>query len=383
MRLREIVVYRFVRDDDMNKGNECISKKEYCHMLSMMAIKNDSETIKELVPVISQPIVALGVLPYIALFCASVEDYCHYNGLEVQLQNKSDYKVSDVRNKLKLFSEKYAKTQKLVLTTDGIQDTSFRNKLRFGILAKLNWYYNLGVFFNSEGKMIGNTQYMFYMFQDKKFLNKNIYAEQVKLLGADLGTVVASVCEGLKNYLPEYKVKVSTKTFDIYFQDYNTNKDILFFPASKSNKDISLVILHLLCSINFLRYVLCEIVEPQNIWLLRIKYITIYYIYRSLEKLNGTQFLSGKFDYLLNENRNIINGDFRSCMMHYGFANKDIFSIKDEYMDYMCPFFGLIESCFDGAGYNELNRDLDKAMIMISDCLEGMILLDTSKREHI
>lgn len=361
----------------MDWNNTNVSKDDYYHLLSMVAIKNDAETIKALIPVISQPILALSILPYISLFCSAVEEYYDSCNVRIKLQNNSPFELSDVRNKLKLFSDRYTKSQTQILTTDAIQDSDFKGKLRFHLLGSLKCYFNLGVFFNADGQVIGNTQYMYYMFQDKKFSKGVLSGEELKCFGEALGTVVASVCAGLSNFLPEYDVHINPKRYPIFYQDYNTNKHFDFFPSHQNGKEASLRILHLLCSINFVRYILNEIIPAENIWSLRVKYVTVYYVYKSIERFQH-QAPTASVQAVLNNNRNLMVSSFRGCMMHYGLMNKGVAVIKDEYLDLGRAFFGVIESCFDGIEYEEFCRKLDQAIIQFSDCLSNIVVLDAS-----
>ena len=192
----------------MDWGKTSVSKEEYYSLLSTIAIKNDSETLKALVSAFSQPVVSLMSLPYIALFCSSVGEFINHSGItEVQLKNGSPLSISDVRNKLKLFSEKYGQLKNRILKADADQDDAFREKLRFKWLAPLNIHYNLGVFFTSDGKIIGNTQYVYHMFQDRKFSRNRLEGKAVQEFGEVLGTIIQSVCTGLSGFLPEYKTE--------------------------------------------------------------------------------------------------------------------------------------------------------------------------------
>ena len=216
----------------MDWGKTSVSKEEYYSLLSTIAIKNDSETLKALVSAFSQPVVSLMSLPYIALFCSSVGEFINHSGItEVQLKNGSPLSISDVRNKLKLFSEKYGQLKNLILKADADQDDAFREKLRFKWLAPLNIHYNLGVFFTSDGKIIGNTQYVYHMFQDRKFSRNRLEGKAVQEFGEVLGTIIQSVCTGLSGFLPEYKTEVFYKRFPIFYKDYNTNRSVNFFPS--------------------------------------------------------------------------------------------------------------------------------------------------------
>lgn len=357
-----------------------IREEEYYHMLSMIAIKNDSETLRALVSTVSQPIITLCILPYVSLFCIAVKEYYESCNAGFAISNESPFQVPDIRSKLKLFSDSYSRLEKQILKVDAIQDGEFKNRICFPMFGCQRQYYNIGVFFDSDGRIIGNTQYIYYMFQDKK-LSKGVISEKgAKELGVALGTVVASVCAGLRDFLPDCKANIMNKQYTMLFQDYNTNKDFNFFPSNKDNKELSLRTLHLLCSVNFIRFVLNEIVPLENIWNFRAKYITMYYAYKSLEKIQEQHF-NIAIQGILDSNRDLIDSSFRSYMMHYGFANKGSSIIKEKYIDLEKPFFGLIESCFNGMEYNEACKKIDIAINQISDCLSAMVNLNTSNKE--
>lgn len=365
----------------MDWGKTSVSKEGYYSLLSTIAIKNDSKTLKALVSAFSQPVVSLMSLPYIALFCSSVGEFINHSGItEVQLKNGSPLSISDVRNKLKLFSEKYGQLKNRILKADADQDDAFREKLRFKWLAPLNIHYNLGVFFTSDGKIIGNTQYVYHMFQDRKFSRNRLEGKAVQEFGEVLGTIIQSVCTGLSGFLPEYKTEVFYKRFPIFYKDYNTNRSVNFFPSYEDGKEMSLRILHLVCSVNFIRYILGEIVPWENIWSLRVKYITVYYVYRSLERFQN-RYPNEEIRTTLDCNRSIIDSSFRGCMMHYGFTNHGISIIKDEFLGLDKALFGVVESCFDGMTYEQLSKKLDSAINQFSDLLSDMAVIDTSHRK--
>ena len=143
---------------------------------------------------------------------------------------------------------------------------------------------------------------------------------------------------------------------------------------------MSLRILHLVCSVNFVRYILGEIVPWENIWSLRVKYITVYYVYRSLERFLN-RYPNEEIRTALDCNRSIIDSGFRGCMMHYGFTNHGSSIIKDEFLGLDKALFGVVESCFDGMTYEQLSKKLDSAINQFSDLLSDMAVIDTSHRK--
>ena len=54
------------------------------------------------------------------------------------------------------------------------QRASCKHKLRFKFLYELNIHYNLGIFLDENGDIIGNSQYGYYLFQDNNILKKKI-----------------------------------------------------------------------------------------------------------------------------------------------------------------------------------------------------------------
>ena len=104
-----------------------IREEEYYHMLSMIAIKNDSETLRALVSTVSQPIITLCILPYVSLFCIAVKEYYESCNAGFAISNESPFQVPDIRSKLKLFSDSYSRLEKQILKVDAIQDGEFNN----------------------------------------------------------------------------------------------------------------------------------------------------------------------------------------------------------------------------------------------------------------
>ena len=243
--------------------------------------------------------------------------------------------------------------------TDSVQDKSFRSKLRFPFLSKMNMYYNLGIIADSDGKIIFNTQLLHYIFQDKKFSHTELQGEDVKAFGYDIGTIIASVHQGLLEDLPCFNPVVYPTTFLLKYKDFNTNKTFNIFPQQEEGKETSLLILHILCSLNFARYVLDKLLAPDNIWLLRAKYITLYYATRSINQFADRSSIPAMKALKVPESELLLNSTFRSCMMHYAFINKGIYSIDDRHLDLNRPFWGLVESCFNEVSYEYLCATVD------------------------
>ena len=362
----------------MNWNNTSVSKDEYYHLLTMLTIKNDATTLFSLAPHINNPYITLGMLPLLSHFCVSVLDYYNSQNISVNLPKLSSFSLSDVRLKLKLFSESHKKGIAQIAKINYIQDNSFKSKLRFSILSKLNMYYNLGIVSDSEGNIIFNTQLLYYIFQDKKFSHTELHNEDIKAFVHEIFTIITSVHHGLIDCLPDCNPKIKATLFSLKYKDFNTNKNFNFFTNQEYGVEYSLLVLHLLCSLNFVRYVLNKLLSVDNIWLLRAKYITLYYVIKSV-KVFASQSTIPAIKALQNsETESLLNGTFRSCMMHYAFINKEMYSIEDKYLDLSKPFWGLAETCFNGISYEDLCKTIDQEINTLADKLESILHINTN-----
>ena len=345
------------------------------HTFSVLSIKNDCETLKALVPIVTNPIYSLGLLPYMALFCCAVEEYCQSAGENVNFFEDSPFSLSEIRCKLKLFDDRYGRTKNRIETIDDKQNTYFVNLLRFKFLKRLNIHSNLGIYVDNDNHMIGNTQYMYYMFQDRRFSQSNrIYKENIQALGYVMGSTVGSVYEGLKDIGEPLNIQVVSIDGPLFYKDYNTNRSFNSFPNHEDGKELTLRLVHILCSLNFVDKPLRSVISNTNSWFIRVKYISFYYAYRSIKTVNNKYpgMISipdtNKLDILL-------NSSFRSCMMHYSFKNDGQPSIDSKHIDPTVPFFGLIESCFD-MSFDDFNNQLDSALNQLSTVLENLLKFD-------
>ena len=361
---------------DWNKTN--VSKDEYFHLLTMLTIKNDVTTIINLAPYIRNPYISLGMLPLLSQFCVSIRDYYDSKNVPINLPNLSSFSFDDVRLKLKLFSESYRKSIKQITTADSMQDENFKSKLRLSFFAKKNMYYNLGIIADSDGNVIFNTHFLYYVFQDKKFSHAELQGEDVKLFGYDIKRIIASVHQGLLDCLPDTTPTIFSTKFSLKFKDFNTNSTFNIFPQQEDGKEASLLTLHVLCSLNFVRYVLSRLLTSDNMWLLRAKYITLYYAIRSINQFADKSSIQAMKTLRASDSEQVLNSTFRNCMMHYAFVNKGVYAIDDKNLDLNKPFWGLVESCFNGMTYEALCKTVDQEINTLADKLEAVLSIDTT-----
>lgn len=155
---------------------ESVEKDRIYQLLMISQIKNDCVTLMALSDLIAQPILALVFLPIYALFAEEIENTIGEKGRVFSISYDSPFKISVVRSKLKLFgAERLGKAKKKVLNLDELQGDIFKRKLRFNFTQKLNIHCNLGVFFSDQGRILGNTQYFYYMFQERNIDGRDVY----------------------------------------------------------------------------------------------------------------------------------------------------------------------------------------------------------------
>lgn len=114
------------------------SLSELLNEKALQLVELDGKSITQLLGVYcNNSIVSLSIIPYIALYCRSAQDFLG----EKIMNDEVDEKISDIRNGLKLYSGRYSKGVREVLRSDKHQDEIFRNRLRFSFMK--NWEHSL------------------------------------------------------------------------------------------------------------------------------------------------------------------------------------------------------------------------------------------------
>ncbi len=149
-------------------------------------------------------------------------------------------------------------------------------------------------------------------------------------------------------------------------------------------KEINLFYLHLLCNMNFVKYILRPLFLDGNIWVFRVEYIVSYYTLRALERLknytenNKDITIESKEIYdILKLGKVLFKTKVRNCMMHYNLENAGVISFEN--IDK--PFYGIIEKCFNGKSYQEYLIELHGLSNMIIDFLNNQFDFSNVKLE--
>lgn len=354
---------------------------EYERLISIRIMQEDAESIYSLLQTERDSIFAMEIIPYYALFIQSCQEYMGENLLPESIAKD----LKDIRNHIKAYADGFGKSQRRVVTVDDAQDRDFKEQLRFDFLKKINIHLNLGTYWTEERQVIGNTQQLADFLSVKSMFDPKIKEKNYQM-GYHIGSFVASFRDGLADSLSYPIIERERKSISInYYCDINTNKrNSLLLKSQK--KEINLFYLHLLCNINFVKYILRPLFPDGNIWAFRVEYIVSYYTLRALERLKNysennkdiTIEIKEIYD-ILKQGELLFTTKLRNCMMHYNLENAGVISFEN--IDK--PFYGIIENCFDGKSYQEYLIELHELSDTIIDFLNNQFDFSDVKLERL
>lgn len=338
-----------------------INQHEQVNLLSKSLISYDGQTLLRLMSTVNDGVFILFILPYLALHIRSSSEF-----LELEMNN-DDFveKVKDIRNGLKFFSDGHSKTRRKVKEVSDTQDNFFVNLMRFPILKNLKLHYDLGIYFDEKGNLIGNTQCASICLNIE--YDQNILGEECFKIGCGMGSQIRSIVEYNRCFIDFSDVTLfKDKKPVLFYKDYHTDKMDNVFRIALS-KEQNLMLLHLASILGFTNNYLVRYLDADNNWVFRILYVNVHNVFTALnrfeaylqqndkEKINLSQLTS-----LLNYGKKeIISSTFRNCMMHYGFIDKNSsVVISKNNFNTGKMWFGLVEECFNGKKYEEYHQDL-------------------------
>lgn len=338
----------------MQRQKDNISELE--RLITIRIIHEDAETIFSLLSSERDGIFAMEIIPYYALFVQSCQEYMG----ESFLPKEAAMNIKDIRNHIKSYAESFGKTKRKVALIDQEQDMNFKSQLRFDFLKSWNIHWNLGTYWTADYHIIGNTQQLAAFIDVKDLSDPGVKKKQYDL-GYQIGSFVSSVRSGLAKSFGDLAVARSTTAITITnYYDINTNKHNVLF-VDHVLKEQNLFYLHLLCNMNFVKYILRPLFPDGNAWAFRIEYIVTYYTFRALLRLKS--YCENNHDIVADTDgikelelvgSNMFQSKLRNCMMHYDLENQNVLSLK--YIER--PFFGIIENCFDGMDYHSYLESL-------------------------
>lgn len=337
-------------------------------IVSIKILQNDIESAYSMLSTERDSIFAMEIVPYLALLVRECQNFMG----EECLPDSINLKITDIRNHIKLYSERYGKTEKKIEAIDEQQNEKFKSQLRYNFLKGMNIHYNIGTYW-LNGHVIGNTQQLASFLGLNSLDDSNKGKKQYEI-AYHMGSFVSSIRAGLSKSLEEPNIKRNNTGISIkQFGDFNTNRDKGFF-KDNSSKELNLLFLHLLCNMNFVKHVLGKLFDSHNAWIFRIEYVVTYYTFRALDRVknhsenNGNVLVdSDKINSIIQSGEGLFVSKFRNCMMHYDLVDRNV--LLEEYIGN--EFYGLIESCFEGMNYKTYQAKLRNLAERIIEYLEG------------
>lgn len=295
----------------------------------MLIIKRDFDLLIKIATQLS-PEVQTQLTPYTALFCYEAIEYLKSKGQTIEIEQTSRYLIKDIRQKAKFFDLSLNKLFQSVDNVDSLQNDYFINTMPYPELGPWNMHDNLGIYFDDEKNIVGNTHYAFYVFQDEKAISKphdamsghEVISKEVYAFAYDMGRIIGGISSGLSCISDFMKADFDPGLLSIHSQDFNTNR--CSTARNEKYKTIRLFLLHVLSSIGLILFVLKKAIIRESGLLLRFEYITYHYALLRLDGLtkfcntNKDLFDDSKLIEMLNS-IDYQNGDglrkteFRNC----------------------------------------------------------------------
>lgn len=348
-------------------------------------IKRDFDLLRKLIPNITND-VQTQMVPYSALFCYEAMVYLKKHEPSIDIVQTSKYSIKDIRQKAKFFDLSVNKLIQSVNNVDAMQNEYFVNLMRYPQLGYWNLHTNLGIYYDNDKHIVGNTHYAYYIFQDEKAVSKSqvemngleLEGKELQAFGYDMGVIIGSISSALSETSDFMKSDVLPKGNAYLSQDFNTNRCTTI--GNEKYKSVRLFLLHTLSNIGFIMYCLKSKVIRDTGLLLRLEYITYHYALKRIDgilrycKMNPCEISDSNLIQMLESidctnSNNLRKTDFRNCMMHFELKDKDGNSlIAEENFDLAIPFCGLVETQF-GLSYAEYQVMLETELIHLYEKL--------------
>lgn len=348
-------------------------------------IKRDFDLLRKLILNITND-VQMQMVPYSALFCYEALTYLKKHAPSVDIEQTSKYSIKDIRKKAKFFDLSVNKLVQSVNNVDTMQNIYFTNLMRYPQLGYWNLHTNLGIYYDNDKHIVGNTHYAYYMFQDEKSISKpqvemnglELEGKELQAFGYDMGVIIGSISSALSETSDFMESDVLPKRNEYLSQDFNTNRCTTI--GNEKYKSVRLFLLHVLSSIGFIMYCLKNKIIRDTGLLLRLEYITYHYALKRIDgilkycKMNPYEISDSNLIQMLESidctnSNNLRKTAFRNCMMHFELKDKDGNSlISEEKLNLAVPFCGLVETQFN-LPYNEYQALIERELVYLYDAI--------------
>ena len=326
-----------------------VPEDDNCFISTVKLIINDCETLKSFALSIKDPIYNMFILQYYALFCSALKEFLNQD----LLSSKNDSENAKLRNSIKFFENRFGKIKNLYLSIDKEQDKSFQSLVRFDFIKKKNLYNNLGIYFDKDKRIIGNTHLVTSFLNCYNGDDNSLKAYQI---GKGFRRILEICSNAFSQNITTPIIRIDTVYPKHLYLNVNTNRNKFF--NRQYEKEINLIFLHGVSTLNFVQYCLEPIFLYDNPWIMRVKYISTYYVHRGLLRIkkhleqNSPTQLEQDIEQITHSGEGLFSSIMRNCMMHFDLKNNGVFAISKDCYDTSKPLFGLIETCF-GISYNE------------------------------
>lgn len=349
------------------------------------------DLISKLVSDTASNILIFGLLPYESLF--TVEAFKYIKSYDPDyarsLLNKHDRVITSSRTRIKFFDD----TKKGV---DGLEDLIawifevFRELLinkHKGFLAPLKKALqpDLGIF-GYKGHIIGTTH--------AGLLNtgfeKGDLSSTSEEMETTLGTSSFSVAQELGKFLGQLSMwselpqENEREKYVIYkveneklgYIDRKSSNFFLNIFNGPSTVELNFGLLYFLTTVNYLRFILNDLIEGTQPTYFKVKFICLYHLISSLRKLQRYYYprniltgISKNYFKLLLDDKDLEQigrqSKFRNLLVHYRIQN-----VPTKYINSSVSLYGLVEFFFKGQSLGEINEKLDEQIESISTLLE-------------
>ncbi len=348
-------------------------------------IKRDFDLLRKLIPNLTND-VQTQMIPYTALFCYEAMVYLKKHDPSIDIKQTSRYSIKDIRQKAKFFELSVNKLIQSVDNVDAMQNEYFVNLMKYPQLGYWNLHTNLGIYYDNNKHIVGNTHYAYYIFQDEKSISKpqvemngsELEGKELQAFGYDLGVIIGNISSALSETSDFMESDVMPKGTEYLYQDFNTNRCVT--SGNDKYKSVRLFLLHILSSIGFVLYCLKQKIIRDTGLLLRLEYITYHYALKRIDGVlkscnsNNSRISDCNLIKMLqsidcSNSNSLRNTDFRNCMMRFELKGKDgNLLISEEKFNLAIPFCGLIETQFN-LSYTDYQALIEKELGSLYDAI--------------
>jgi hypothetical protein len=339
----------------------------------------------------SSGILIFGLVPFLSLFVVETYNYLQnmLPAYATALSKLHEKIIRSSRMRTKFFDDSAKRVDGMFELLSWIAQFHHEWYIRKhkGFLAPLKraLQYDLGIFVYSS-HIIGSTHTglinLGFERGDLPTTDKEISAtigSLSRLIGVEIGRYVARLSQ-----LPEFASSSSNTSYFAYkIADeklgYKDEKSTMYFSSVFNGAgvtEINFSLLLFLVTVNFLGYILKQLVTDSPVTLFKLKFITLHHLSSSLEKLRNYYYPKGvltnrskKYFQSILEDKDLESikrqSSFRNILVHY-----KIEGVPDNSLSYTTKLYGLVEHFFDGATYDDVNRKLDDQITRVSLILE-------------